>query len=180
MGFIKLFILGTSGYLLSGLFDLAILYNKPTLKKILTIGFVITAIPYVILLSSYSSPIPLGGVLIIFILLLLFIALLIFSVFIETSLTAQKPSAFYQQGTYSISRHPGFLWYTAINILLAIYFWDYRITLLCAGFCLDNLILISIEDTFIFPKMFPNYQTYKKQTPFLLSIRSIAQWRGLK
>lgn len=180
MGFIKLFVLGSSGYLLSGLFDIAILYDKPILKRILYVGFVITAIPYVILFFSYSSPIPLAVIWIIFILLLFFAALLIFSVFIEIPLLAQKSGAFYQKGTYSISRHPGFLWYTAINILLAIYFWDYRISLLCAGFCVDNFILISIEDKIIFPKMFPEYQTYKKQTPFLLSIRSIAQWRGLK
>ena len=180
MGFIKLFILGSSGYLLSGLFDVAILYNKPTLKKILYVGFVITAIPYVILFFPYSSPIPLLGRWIIFALLLFFALLLIYSVFIEVSFLAQKPGTFYKKGTYSISRHPGFLWYTAINILVAIYFWDYRITLLCAGFCLDNLVLISIEDKFLFPKMFDEYQEYKKQTPFLLSIRSFTQWRVMK
>ncbi|MDD4220687.1 MAG: hypothetical protein PHR10_10980, partial [Sphaerochaetaceae bacterium] len=81
---------------------------------------------------------------------------------------------------YSISRHPGFLWYTAINILFSIYFWDCRITLLCAGLCLDNLILITVEDKILFPRMFPEYQEYKKQTPFLLTIRSLTQWRGLK
>ena len=171
MGLIKLFILGATGYFLTGLYDVAILYKRSLLKKILFIGFFITALPYLFLFLQWDSPHSMIVRWILAILLLCFFALLIYSVLLEIPLSSVKPGMLYCEGTYSFSRHPGFLWFTLINLLISCFFWNLAISLLCLGFILCNLVLITMEDLALFPKMFPEYSEYKKKTPFLISLQ---------
>lgn len=168
MELIKLFFLGAIGYLLAGLYDLAIVYEKPVLKRIFYLGFFITPIPYPILFFTHESPLSLFAIWTIFILIGIFAILLVYSVLLEIPLKAEKTGKLYRGGTYSISRHPGFIWFTIINLLIGVYFWDFQITLLCIGFTACNLILILLEDVMIFPKMFPEYGDYKKETRFFI------------
>lgn len=168
MELIKLFLVGSSGYLLAGLYDISILYNKPLLRKLLYGGFFLTAVPYPVIFYTQTSPHPsfiiwilIGGIVI-------FSCLLIFSSLLEHTLCATEAGTLYDKGTYSISRHPGFVWYTIVNSLVSIFCWDFRITLLLFGLTLCNFILITIEDLISFPRMFPGYQEYKTRTPFLL------------
>lgn len=179
MELIKLFFVGATGYLLAGLYDVAIIHNKPLLTKIFYVGFFITAIPYLILFKTWKTPFNTFSLWIFIPLLVIFIGLLIYSVLLEFLLSSEKPGDLYTKGTYSFSRHPGFIWYTAINVLLGIYFWDSRIALLCWGFTLCNLILITVEDRVFFPKMFPLYAEYRKQTPFFLSLQKKSNRRIL-
>jgi protein-S-isoprenylcysteine O-methyltransferase Ste14 len=164
----KLFFIGATGYFLSGLFDVAILCHKSILAKFLYIGFFITAIPYPILFFTYSSPLLATITVILLLFIGIFTLLLIYSVLLEIPFFGTNSGKLYRKGTYKISRHPGFIWYTAINLLVAWYFWNLEVTLLCAGLTLCNLVLIAIEDMVLFPKMFPEYADYKKQTPFFL------------
>jgi protein-S-isoprenylcysteine O-methyltransferase Ste14 len=177
MEFIKLFIVGFAGYLLSGFHDVAMLYNKSSLKRILSLGFFITAIPYVYLFATYTSPHGKAIVLTTILLITLFGLLLIYSVFIETALFSSKAGTLYSEGTYRFSRHPGFIWYTKINVLVAFYFWNFHITLLCVGLIACNLILISIEDIILFPKLFPTYNDYRQNTPFIISLKNLYSGR---
>jgi protein-S-isoprenylcysteine O-methyltransferase Ste14 len=172
MEIIKLFLLGATGYLLAGFYDVAILYGKKLLKKILYIGFFITSIPYPIIFYIYKSPLSILAQWVIIPLIVMFGLLLIYSVLLEISFFAGKNGGLYQGGTYSISRHPGFIWFTMINLLVGIYFWNFHITLLCIGFTACNLVLIIVEDLILFPKMFPEYKEYRKKTPFFLSMQS--------
>ena len=166
----KLFMIGASGYIMSGLYDLAILTGKPLLARPLHALMFVTAVPYPFLFINHRSPLPPGVAWIILPALSILAALLIYSVFIEIPLASDRPGQLFQGGTYRISRHPGFLWYTGINILVALYFMDAGIAALCAGLTACNLLLITIEDLILFPKMFEEYETYKKHTPFLFSI----------
>ncbi len=168
MELIKLFLLGATGYLFAGLYDVAILRDKPLLRKFLYAGFFITALPYPVIFFTWVSPLPGFVAWIIFPLIIAFALLLIYSVMIETALFSDSTGKLYQGGTYRISRHPGFIWYTMINGLVLIYYWNYRITMLCIGLTLCNLILIAVEDRIFFPKMFAEYEEYKKHTPFFL------------
>lgn len=168
MELIKLFLLGATGYLLAGLYDMAILHEKPLLRKFLYVGFFITALPYPVIFFTWVSPFPSFVAWIIFFLIFVFALLLIFSVMIEIALFSDKTGKLYQGGTYGISRHPGFIWYTIINVLVSIYYWNYHITILCLGLVLCNLILIVVEDCIFFPKMFSEYAEYRKNTPFIL------------
>ena len=168
MELIKLFLFGAIGYLLAGLYDVAILYERPLLRKFLYPGFFITAVPYAVIFFTWDSPFPGFVFWIILPLVIVFALLLIYSVMIETSLFSDTTGKLYQRGTYRISRHPGFIWYTVINILVSIYYWNYRITVVFFGLTVCNLILITVEDYIFFPKMFPEYEEYRKHTPFFL------------
>ncbi len=168
MELIKLFLLGAIGYLFAGLYDVAILHDKPLLRRFLYVGFFITALPYPVIFFTYASPLPSYSAWIVFPLVGVFALLLIYSVMIETALFSGSTGKLYQKGTYKISRHPGFIWYTIINVLVSIYYWNYRITMLFMGLTLCNLILIVVEDRIFFPEMFSEYEEYRKNTPFFL------------
>ncbi|MEA5032386.1 MAG: hypothetical protein VB025_09595 [Sphaerochaeta sp.] len=178
MGLIKLFIIGATGYLLSGLYDVAVLYDKYLLKKGLYLGFFLTAIPYPIMFITRRTPFGIAMVIPLLLSMLVFGALLAYSVLIEIPFASNRPGTTYRGGTYSFSRHPGFIWYTVVNILIAVYFWDIGVALVCAGFIACNLVLIAIEDSVLFPRMFPDYGEYRKETPFFLSLRNIIHRRS--
>lgn len=168
MELIKLFILGATGYLLAGLYDVAILYDKPLVRRLLYLGFFITAIPYPVIFLTWDSPLPVFAAWIIFPLVLLFALLLVYSVMVEIPLFASGDGTLYQKGTYRFSRHPGFIWYSIVNALVSIYYWNYGITILLIGLTLCNFILVVVEDRILFPKMFAEYGEYRKRTPFIL------------
>ena len=177
MEFFKLFMLGFAGYLLSGFHDVAVLHHKSSLKRLFSLGFFLTGAPYLFLFANYPSPHQPVLLWTLIIAITLGVLLLIYSVFIETSLFSNKSGTLYTRGTYSFSRHPGFIWYTIVNFLLAIFFWDIRITLLCLGYIVCNLVLVIIEDTLLFPKMFLGYEDYKRKTPFFISFKNLLAWR---
>jgi protein-S-isoprenylcysteine O-methyltransferase Ste14 len=168
MELIKLFFLGATGYLLAGLYDVAILYDKPLLRRLLYLGFFITAIPYPVIFFTWDSPLPALVGWIVFSLVFVFAALLVYSVMVEIPLFAPGEGKLYQKGTYSFSRHPGFIWYSIVNILVSIYYWNYRITMLMMGLTLCNLVLVVVEDRILFPRMFAEYGEYRRRTPFIL------------
>ncbi|MDD3822457.1 MAG: hypothetical protein PHN93_01725 [Sphaerochaetaceae bacterium] len=165
----KLFMLGAAGYVISGLYDVAILRGKTLLQRLALPGFFITAIPYPFLFIGHVTPLPPMLSWMILLCISMLAALLIYSVFIEIPLSGSANGALFRGGTYRLSRHPGFLWYTGINLLVSLYFWEIPILLLCTGLTLCNLLLITVEDLFLFPKIFPDYKEYRKETPFLFS-----------
>ncbi|MHC1691753.1 MAG: hypothetical protein AB9828_01840 [Sphaerochaetaceae bacterium] len=179
MELIKLFILGATGYLLLGFYDLAIVRDKPLLRKFLFAGFFITSVPYLVVFLTWQSPLGAAMAWTLRILVFLFTLLLVYSVLLEIPLRAKIPGKLYREGTYGFSRHPGFIWYTVINLLIVIYYWDCGIVLLCAGFTVCNLALIVVEDMVLFPKMFPEYGEYRKHTPFFISLRYSKRRRSL-
>ena len=71
-------------------------------------------------------------------------------------------------GTYALTRHPGVLWYLLAMFSLAA---ASRSALLLAAapvWSALNVILAFIEDQYLFPRMFPGYIQYRKETPMLL------------
>lgn len=172
--------LGASGYLISGLYDTAILFDKPMLQKVFRAGMLLTAAPYPFLFISHETALPPMLAWILLPCISILAALLIYSVFLEIPLADVEAGTLYRKGTYRLSRHPGFLWYTGINILIAIYFLDGSIILLCGALTVCNLALIIIEDRFLFPRMFAGYEDYRKQTPFLFSINLVLHRRNLR
>ena len=147
------------------------------MKKLFSLGFFLTAVPYIFLFYSYRSPHKTLFSLGLLVIIGCFVILLIYSVFIETALFSSRSGQLYTQGTYSFSRHPGFLWYTIVNLLVAVFFWDVGITLLCLGLILCNFVLVMLEDIIIFPKIFAGYDKYKQHTPLVLSF-SRRLWRN--
>lgn len=176
MELIKLFFFGAAGYLLVGLFDAAQMKHLTLLKLAAAAGFPLTAAPYAVLFLTRDSPLESSAALVVGLLSACFALLLIYSVLIEIPLRS-KPGELYCRGTYSFSRHPGVIWYTGINILTAVYFQETGVTLICFALVVCNIILVVVEDTILFPRMFPAYREYRETTPFILPIRLKKLWR---
>ncbi len=178
MEIFKLFILGSVGYFLSYLLDLAILRGKELLKRFLLVGMFLTAAPYAFLFLMFDSPFGGTARTVMFIVFCVLGSLLLFSVFLEVELFSNgEKGKLYKGGTYRISRHPGFLWYTGINCVIALYFLRLDVLTLVIGLTLDNFLLILVEDRVLFPRMFDGYDDYKKEVPFLYSFRRLGGMR---
>lgn len=99
-------------------------------------------------------------------------ALLVWSVFLEIHIIKKKrhlgPFDVITEGTYGVCRHPGFWWFALFVLALGIIrnFYAYFITIFIM--IVLDLLLIFIQDRYIFPKVFSGYDDYKKSVPFLI------------
>jgi protein-S-isoprenylcysteine O-methyltransferase Ste14 len=110
----------------------------------------------------------------------LFFTLIIYSNFIEIGLKSpysiEKRNA-YTGGTYRIVRHPGFLWFLFLMILVVLIYRNRGFTLIAMSMVGMNFVLILVEDIFIFPKIFINYENYRKSIPFIIPGSNIIRRR---
>jgi protein-S-isoprenylcysteine O-methyltransferase Ste14 len=171
MNLIKLFLLGASGYLLLGLFDLAQIKQKELLGRILAVGFLVTALPYPLMLIRYKSPHPplLGMAL-----LIMVIASALATIYVaalEIPLSHTGAGEVYCRGSYARVRHPGFLLHLVFNGLFSLYLYDRAVAGLCLLYVACNLLLVTIEDRVFFPRLFSDYDHYTTTTGFLLPKR---------
>lgn len=75
---------------------------------------------------------------------------------------------------YGLCRHPGFWWFTAGYISLAIGIQDATAAFSVAAFIVCNYLYVLFQDRWTFPHIFEEYETYKKKVPFLIpTARSI-------
>lgn len=132
------------------------------------LGFPLTALPPVSAAVIHDSS---AGSVISAVLwtgVIIFSALMIYSVFIELMLFAPKDGTAYRKGTYRYVRHPGWIWYTAVHLLIAVMYFSQEVLLLMLWCILLNLTVILIEDAVLFPKLFSDYPSYKKQARCIL------------
>ena len=74
-------------------------------------------------------------------------------------------------GTYALVRHPGVLWFTLFLLALLLISRS-QILLLAAPIWIGmDILYILIQDRFYFPRMFPGYGQYRKETPLLIPTR---------
>ncbi len=164
------------------IYDYAQYRKKRLIRIVFSLGFPLTAVPYILLLTDFGHAarftfpwnIPFFLFLVLFSLLLLYSALLEIPIHIyrqgNQSSSRDKPIIF-TGGTYSFSRHPGFIWYTLINVIFMIYYWNISVVVLMISLTLGNLLLITVEDHYIFPKTFEGYNSYKKRVGFIFSYK---------
>jgi protein-S-isoprenylcysteine O-methyltransferase Ste14 len=106
-------------------------------------------------------------------LLAIFLCLLIYSLFIELPFrgTYTKQGAggkLISTGTYALVRHPGVIWLAFVFLALALLYPSPTLFLALVIWLAINVIYVTVQDKYFFPKMFPHYQEYQKQTPFLI------------
>jgi len=110
---------------------------------------------------------------------LFFCILLFYTLFLALpySATYRSPSGgrpLVAHGVYALCRHPGILWFTAIYVCL----WQavggrmlFYAAVLFSGL---NLFYAAIQDRWVFPRQFDEYDRYRKEIPFLIpNLRSI-------
>jgi len=74
-------------------------------------------------------------------------------------------------GSYSITRHPGFLWYFIMLAATVTLYRNPDIALLAASLLVMELIVVVLEDWLIFPRLFPGYRDYRRRVPMLFPFR---------
>lgn len=98
--------------------------------------------------------------------------LLLWSVFFEFGIERKKhgipENGLVTTGSYRFCRHPGFWWFALFSLSLGFLqgISAYFFTILLMNSM--NLLLIFIQDRYIFPKVFQGYDEYRKQVPFLI------------
>lgn len=99
-------------------------------------------------------------------------ALLFWSVFIEIGAERKKhglgPADVISSGSYGLCRHPGFWWFAILIIALGIlkgFSANFPTILIMTGL---DLLLIIFQDSYTFPKVFRDYDDYRKAVPFLV------------
>jgi len=166
--------ISATGFFTLLLFDLFQIRKNITLMRICSIiGYSLVFFSEIYLLLSFKIVYYLPIYLLIKIFFgIIFLILLIYSLFIEIHIKA--PSMLNNKrfaistGTYRLVRHPGFLWFFFLQIILISIYKNKSFIIISLTILFMDLVLIIVEDYIVFPKIFINYREYKKTTPMLI------------
>ena len=75
-------------------------------------------------------------------------------------------------GTYALVRHPWVLWYALLLISLILISQRQLILLAAPIWLLMDVLHVWTQDRFFFPRMFPDYPRYQRETPMLIPNRT--------
>ncbi len=164
----------TAGFFCLFLLDLFQIQRRKALSRICSIiGYIHIAAGLFLLLVSYK----IVHISSLFLLMqvagaVCFFALLVFSVFIEIGLKSPY-SEFNEReaidtGTYGLVRHPGFIWFLLLILILISLYRNLEFALIALTITFMNFGLVLIEDLILFPKLFVNYDDYKLKVPFII------------
>jgi protein-S-isoprenylcysteine O-methyltransferase Ste14 len=175
----------TLGFACLFLFDLFQIQHRKSLSRICSIiGYMHIAAGIFLLIVSYKIS-PISSLILLLKLTgaVLFFSLLIYSVFIEIRLRSPDYRSHTRKaidtGTYGLVRHPGFVWFVLLMLVLISIYRDPKFTYKALIITAMNFTLILIEDLLLFPKLFINYNDYKMKVPFIIPrLRSITKVLG--
>ena len=182
-------ILGTVGFSLIHLLDLASLKKLPLVKPVLWFlgtGLIVYAV-VMVAVAEETLPLPTwlspaGWIL--FILALCFMAYVLYAAlpFSRTYITSGTNGQLVTEGLYSLVRHPWLLFFTLA--MLGLVLGSRSVLALGAGiiWTMFSIVLVYLQDRHVFPRMFPGYEDYQKRTPMLLPNQDSlsAFFKGLK
>ena len=167
--------LGVLGFVVAYIFDLASLKNIKGAKQLAGLVALCLLIYSTVLIcqSPAKFDMPVFVRIIGACLLVISLALLIYSLFIELSfqrtyISQGVSGKVVSTGTYALVRHPGVIWLALAFIGLALLYPSITLFIAIVIWWLVDVIYVAIQDKYLFPKMFPEYQAYKKETPFLI------------
>ena len=184
------FILGTVGFLLYFVYDVnSITWKNSVLQRFFAFGSACVAISAIWeLWENLRGGIAHPAVCAVFGAGSIgFLGLLIYTLFFalpfeETYLEINQKRMVYTEGVYCLCRHPGVLWFAGAYLC----FWGMTGNL-SRGIYFISMILwdclyIVLQDVWIFPATFTNYDAYKRSTPFLFpdrkSLKAFLNWNA--
>ena len=102
---------------------------------------------------------------------------LIYSLFLEipfkrTYVTEGAGNQLVTTGTYALVRHPWVLWYALLLISLILISKHQLVLLAAPIWLLMDVLHVWTQDRFFFPRMFPAYPRYQRETPMLIPNRT--------
>ncbi len=167
--------LGVVAFIIAGFFDLAALQRIRYLKQIIGLAFVILFGYALVMVARHPDKLLLPAWLSSagwpFLIISGF--LLIYSLFLEipfrqTYATNGVGDRLVKTGTYALVRHPGVLWFALLLVALLLVT-SSRLLLVAGPIWLSlDVLLVWVEDRFLFPRQFPDYAGYQLETPMLL------------
>lgn len=166
---------GAIGFLSVVLYDLAQVRGRKGAASVLSIiGYLCILASIVFLLIREAPPVtPLGLLLFKGFLTTGLLLLLIYSVLIEIPLALKrevqtKGRRVVATGFYGLVRHPGFIWFSLLWASIDFLYQNHLVTAVGIGLVVIDFALVLMEDLVFFPRIFPEYDEYKKQVPFLI------------
>lgn len=169
-------LLGTAGFVLYYIYDVnSIRWKNVFLQKFFAVGSILVVVSALAEFGTawreyhQSKGIVLGcGIGALFFLSLLLYTLFFAIPFEETYCQENKLRAAYTEGVYGLCRHPGVLWFAGVYLCMwgMLGGWKQGCYFLLMIFW--NFVYIVLQDLWIFPQTFDNYQEYKRCTPFLI------------
>ncbi len=167
--------LGVLGFVVAYIFDLASLKNIRGIKQLagLAAFALLTYSTVMICYNPVKYDISVFARVVGACLLVLSLSLLIYSLFIELSfqrtyVNQGVSGKLVCTGTYALVRHPGVIWLAFVFIALVLLYPSKTLFIAAAIWWVVDVLYVTIQDKYLFPKMFPEYRLYKKQTPFLI------------
>ncbi len=166
--------IGIMGFALLLMFDVLSLGKRNYVKYIFGIsGCLMILISSIMIVLNYSHFLEIDKMFRIVALLIALasLILLIYSVFIEVGRKTYKVKnehSLVTSGTYALTRHPGVLWMLLLYIFGAIFFQNLLAIYAALIWTLANIIYVTIQERFIFHKIFDDYDKYRETTPMIL------------
>jgi len=168
-------VVGAIGFLFAYIFDWASLKKFWRTKQIVGLLAVVLIVYATIMVCITPIKIDLPGFVLPLGIIILLIAafLLIYSLFIEIPFRATytkrgSSNQLITSGTYALVRHPGILWFTLFYLGLTLLFPSTTIIIATIVWIIMDVIYVVLQDKLFFPKMFTEYGSYQKLTPFLI------------
>jgi len=167
--------IGIAGFLSAYLFDVISLKKVPRIKGLIWIIAVLLVVysTWMVCLASNKFALPSWASILGWVLLPTFILCFIYSLFInlpfrKTYVKSGVGSQLIKTGTYALVRHPGVLWYGVILVALILISGSQLLLIAAPIWFVMDVIHVTIQDRFLFGKMFPGYKNYRKETPMLI------------
>jgi protein-S-isoprenylcysteine O-methyltransferase Ste14 len=171
-------ILGIAGFALVHLFDLASLKRISGIKPFLWgtgSGLLVYSIIMIIFSAEKLQVLPwltwLGWGLLLFSLPMLIYALFGGLPFHKTYLEKGVGDGLITTGIYSLTRHPGVIWFSILMLALIPVAQSRLLLIATPVFIGVDILLVTIQDRYIFTRMFEDYDRYRQRTPMLLPNR---------
>lgn len=171
-------VIGTIGFFVVHIFDIISLKRICRIKPyiwILGSGLIIYALvmlclwPDKLLLPTWSTLLGWG-------LFFVSLSLLIYSLFInlpfrKTYVATGVSGEVIKTGLYALVRHPWIHYFALLLISLVLVSESSLLLIISPIWIFLNIMLIVVQDKFLFVKMFSGYDTYRLETPMLLPNR---------
>lgn len=174
MNSILYLVIGVFGFALLLVFDILSMHKKNYLKYLFGIsGFSLIVLSSILIVINHSYFLNISSFFRLFSLIIAITSflLLIYSVFIEVGRKTYEVNNEHNlvtSGTYALTRHPGVLWMLLLYIFGAIFFQNLLAIYAALIWTFVNIIYVTIQERFIFHKIFDNYDKYRKTTPMIL------------
>lgn len=182
--------LGIFGFIIVHLFDIVSLKRVPSGAKpcVWAIGSGLLVYSLIMLcLQSNTLPLPIWSTWLGWGLLTLSFFLLIYSLFVnlpfrKTYIASGVSDRLIKTGLYALVRHPWIHCFTLTLLALVLVSRSSLLLIAVPIWVLVNIPLVIIQDKFFFGKMFPGYNSYRRETPMLvLNRRSLNTFlKGLR